>query len=68
MAANVGGFDRVLRIVAGLAVLPLFFILQGNARYWGLVGLVLLVTGVFRFCPAYTLIGVSTCPADKGKR
>ncbi|HVN41611.1 MAG TPA: DUF2892 domain-containing protein [Steroidobacteraceae bacterium] len=67
MSANVGGIDRVLRIVVGLAVLSLFFVLEGNARYWALVGLVPLFTGVFRFCPAYTLLGVSTCPHAKGQ-
>jgi hypothetical protein len=67
MKVNVGGIDRLLRIVAGLALLSLFFVLQGNARYWGLLGLVFLVTGVVRFCPAYTLLGVNTCPKDQGK-
>jgi hypothetical protein len=66
MTVNVGGIDRILRIVAGLAVLSLFFVLEGNARYWSLVGLVLLFTGIFRFCPAYTLIGLSTCPMKRG--
>jgi hypothetical protein len=42
-------------------------VLEGNARYWGLVGLVPLLTGTFRFCPAYTLIGVNTCPMQKGE-
>jgi hypothetical protein len=67
MKANVGGIDRLLRIVVGLALLSLFFLLQGNARYLGLLGVVLLVTGVVRFCPAYTLIGANTCPKDQGK-
>jgi len=66
MAANVGGIDRTLRIVAGLVVLSLFFVLEGNARYWSLIGLVPLFTGIFRICPAYTLLGVSTCPMKKG--
>ena len=62
MAANVGGIDRTLRIIVGIAVLALFFVLEGNARYWALLGVVPLFTGLFRFCPAYTLLGVSTCP------
>ena len=65
MAANVGGIDRTLRIVAGVVVLSLFFVLEGSARYWSLAGLVLLFTGIFRYCPAYTLLGVSTCPMKK---
>lgn len=67
MTANVGGMDRMLRIVAGLVLLSLFFVLEGNARYLGLLGLVFLATGLFRFCPAYTLLGVNTCPRDQGK-
>jgi len=65
MAANVGGIDRTLRIVVGIVVLALFFVLEGNARYLALLGIVPLFTGVFRFCPAYTLLGVSTCPMKK---
>jgi hypothetical protein len=65
MAINVGGIDRTLRIVVGLAVLSLFFVLEGSARYWGLVGLVPLFTGIFRFCPAYSIFGISTCPMKR---
>jgi hypothetical protein len=65
MAVNVGGIDRTLRIVAGLAVLSLLFVLEGSARYWGLVGFVPLLTGIFRFCPAYSLIGLNTCPMKR---
>jgi hypothetical protein len=66
MTSNVGGIDRVLRIVVGIAVLALFFVLEGNARYWALVGLVPLFTGVFQTCPLYSVIGVNTCPMKKG--
>ncbi len=62
MKSNVGGIDKVLRIVVGLGVLSLIFILEGNARWWGLVGLLPLLTGLVNFCPLYTLIGASTCP------
>jgi hypothetical protein len=65
VAANVGGIDRILRIVAGIAVLLLFFMLEGNARYWALLGLVPLLTGLFRFCPAYSLLGLNTCPMKR---
>ena len=66
MTANVGGTDRILRIVVGLVLLSLFFVLEGNARYLGLIGLVMIATGVFRFCPAYTLLGMNTCGMKKG--
>ena len=65
MTANVGGIDRTLRIVVGILLFSLFFVLEGNARYLGLLGLVMLATGIFRFCPAYTLLGVNTCPMKK---
>jgi hypothetical protein len=57
---NVGGIDRVLRIVVGLVLIALVFV--GPKTVWGWVGLVPLLTGVFKFCPAYKLIGVNTCP------
>ena len=66
MNANVGGIDRILRIVAGIAILSLFFVLEGNARYWALIGIVPILTGTFRFCPAYLPFGINTCPV-KGK-
>ena len=62
MKANVGGVDKVLRIVVGLGLLSLILILEGNARWWGLVGLIPLLTGLVNFCPLYTLFGFSTCP------
>jgi hypothetical protein len=65
MKANVGGIDRMLRIVVGIGLLALVFILEGNARYWGLVGLLPLATGLFRFCPAYSLFGLTTCPLER---
>jgi predicted RND superfamily exporter protein len=65
MAANVGGIDRTLRIVVGIVVLALFFVLEGNARYWALVGFVPLLTGLFSVCPVYTLLGLNTCPMKK---
>jgi hypothetical protein len=62
MSCNVGGLDRVLRIVAGLVILALGIV--GPLGWWGLVGLVPLATGALRFCPAYTLLGIRTCPAE----
>lgn len=60
MNANVGGIDRVLRIVVGLVLLSLVFV--GPKTLWGLVGLVPLATGFMRFCPVYPLLGINTCP------
>lgn len=60
-SANVGGLDRLLRIVAGLVLIALA--LTGTVGVWGWIGVVPLATGLFRFCPAYTLLGVKTCKA-----
>jgi cadmium resistance protein CadD (predicted permease) len=57
---NVGGIDRVLRILVGLALISLVFV--GPKIIWGWVGLVPLLTGIFKFCPAYKLLGLNTCP------
>lgn len=67
MKTNMGGTDRTVRVVVGLAVLSLLFILEGNARWWGLVGLVPILTGLVGVCPAYLPFGISTCSAPKAK-
>ena len=63
MKLNVGGIDRILRIVAGLVLIGLT--LAGTIGVWGWIGVVPLATGLFRFCPAYTLLGMNTCPMTK---
>jgi hypothetical protein len=60
MKENVGGADKVMRIIVGLALLSLVFVLEGNARWWGLVGLLPLLTGITGYCPAYMPFGIST--------
>lgn len=63
MKANVGGIDRILRIVAGLALIGLT--LAGQIGAWGWLGVVPLATGAMRFCPFYPLLGLSTCPLER---
>lgn len=65
MKPNVGTVDRLLRIVVGAALIGLAAF--GVIGMWGYVGLVPLATGLFRFCPAYTLLGFRTCPLEAGK-
>ncbi|MCT4656241.1 MAG: DUF2892 domain-containing protein [Cohaesibacter sp.] len=60
MSANVGGIDRILRIVVGIVLLSLVFV--GPQTLWGLIGIVPLATGLFKFCPFYPLLGMNTCP------
>ena len=63
MKINVGSIDRILRIIAGLALIALTA--AGIIGAWGWIGIVPLLTGIFKFCPAYTLLGINTCPAKK---
>ncbi len=57
---NVGGFDRLARIVAGLVLLALA--VTGTVGAWGYVGLVPLATGLLSTCPLYSVLGFNTCP------
>jgi NADH:ubiquinone oxidoreductase subunit 4 (subunit M) len=63
MKINVGGIDRILRIVAGLVLMALAA--TGIIGMWGWIGIMPLLTGIFKFCPAYTLLGMNTCPMKK---
>ncbi|MDR1662188.1 MAG: DUF2892 domain-containing protein [Azoarcus sp.] len=58
MKSNVGGVDRILRIVAGLILVALAA--TGAVGWWGWLGLVPLLTGVFGFCALYSLLGIRT--------
>ncbi len=59
MKANVGGIDRILRIVVGLALIAMAVV--GPQVVWGWIGIIPLVTGLFKFCPLYPLVGFNTC-------
>lgn len=61
MTRNMGTADRALRAIAGIALLSLLFVLDGSARWWGLVGLVPLLTAAGGWCPLYVPFGFSTC-------
>jgi hypothetical protein len=61
MTANVGGLDRTLRVVAGLALIGLAA--TGTVGMWGYIGVVPLLTALIGYCPAYSLVGLNTCPA-----
>lgn len=63
MKINVGGIDRIGRIVVGLVLIALA--LTGTVGAWGWIGVVPLLTGAVGFCPLYPLIGLNTCPMKK---
>ena len=62
MKINVGGIDKILRIVVGLALIA--WALMGGP-VWAWVGVVPLATGAIGWCPAYNLFGINTCPTGK---
>jgi hypothetical protein len=65
MKANVGGIDKVLRILVGALLLALVFMLESPLNWWGLVGVVPLFTGLLGYCPLYSLLGFSSCPMER---
>jgi hypothetical protein len=62
MQCNVGGVDRILRITVG--ALLVILALTNVIGTWGWIGLIPMATGIFRFCPAYPLLGIKTCKKD----
>ena len=63
MTPNVGGIDRVLRVILGVVLVALA--VMGTIGPWGWIGLVPLATAALGFCPLYTVLGFSTCPLKK---
>ncbi len=61
MKRNIGGTERVVRVVAGVGILALAFV--GPASAWGYLGLVPLITGLVGWCPPYALLGINTSSA-----
>ncbi len=60
--SNVGGLDRLARVLVGLVLIALVFV--GPRTPWGWIGLVPLLTGIVRICPLYSLLGITTCPRN----
>lgn len=65
MSRNVGTIDRVLRIIVGLALIAAAA--TGTIGVWGWIGVVPVLTALVGFCPAYTLLGLSSCPLSSNK-
>lgn len=63
---NVGGIDRILRIVVGAALIVAYFLNNDGAYSWlYLLGIIPLATGLLSTCPLYSLFGMNTCPMKK---
>jgi len=63
MKSNVGGIDRILRIVVGLVLIALT--VMGVLPVWGYIGIVPLATGAIGWCGLYPMLGINTCPMKK---
>lgn len=57
---NIGKIDKIIRIILGLILLSLLFILKGNLKYLGLIGIVPILTASISFCPIYKIFGIKT--------
>lgn len=63
MKSNVGGIDKILRIVVGAGLIGAT--VAGVLPVWGYIGIIPLATGLMGWCPLYPLLGLSTCPTKK---
>jgi hypothetical protein len=63
MTANVGTIDRAIRILAGLALIA--WVAFFNGPVWAWIGVLPLATGLFKFCPTYSLLGINSCGMKK---
>ena len=59
MTKNIGGIERIVRIVAGLVLIALSA--TGTVGIWGWIGVVPVATGLIGWCPPYSLLGINTC-------
>jgi hypothetical protein len=63
MTSNVGGIDRIVRIILGLVLIGLAA--TGTVGWWGWLGVVPLLTGAIGWCPPYAIFGINTCSMKK---
>ena len=66
MCKNVGGLERIIRVVLGLALMSMAFI--GPENKWFLIGVVPLMTGLLGWCPPYAIFGINTCKVDSNSK
>ncbi len=60
MVKNIGSTEKIIRILIGLALLSMLFWVEGNARWWGLIGLVPIATALASWCPIWAAFGINT--------
>jgi len=67
MEKNVGTVDRILRLVIGVALVAYALnLISPDTGYnaWGWIGVILIATAIFNFCPAYRIFGIKTCKVE----
>ncbi len=65
MKKNVGSVDQVIRFIIGAVIIAVGYYYNS---WWGLLGLLVLATATFSFCPAYVPFGINTCETKKKKK
>lgn len=65
MKANVGTVDRVIRWVLGILIIILGVVFRS---WWGVIGLIPIISAVIRWCPIYRLFGITTCPREPSRQ
>lgn len=64
MSFNIGGTDRVVRMILGIALAAIaYFVIPPGvyATIAYIIAAIAFVTGLVKFCPAYAIFGISTC-------
>lgn len=64
MKLNVGNTDRIIRIAAAMVIFAIGLYFQS---WWGAIGMVPLITAFIRWCPAYSLFGITSCGSSSCK-
>ncbi len=59
MKPNVGMIDTLARFILGAG--GIIFAFNGHSAYWYVFGFLIMLSGIIRYCPAYTILGLSTC-------
>jgi len=61
MKKNVGTADRIIRVIIGLVIIVWGIM---SSSWWGLIGLLPLITGLVGYCGLYAILGIKTCKLD----
>lgn len=62
---NLGKFDKIIRLIVGIGLLSLLFVMNGNIKFLGFVGLIPIISAVVGVCPLYSIFGIKTCKVCK---